>query len=880
MSVEFSALDDLVRQSGYVLHNATRLSEQRRHLQQTISATLVTLEDEIALLPLNGNVWALLDIYRRLSTWDQLPRDLHTGIQYMVLQLPAIMAAARDVSGFRRLFRSSRQQQLTESAQQQVRQWHDWALAQLPAPLHTCAFELDQPAPQTLPAPEALVGLLSGELPDSVHFSAVLSPAELTDLAERLAVCDRVEGRLANIRRALTSKGAVLRERLAREVLRTMPIDRLTEATEKRLSLAPLTQHDLHSVQDIIEYERWLSDIPGIGEATAQRIAGAARTIETMTRERMVIRPKSSERTPEMTWVLRQAQEALTLEHTFQKYPQVQSAGVTLMSQTLSAAHTAANGLLIAAPSQAGLEQLWKQARLLCEASEAFEAADASHSTDDALWREFSRTPLPYLDLLGSLGFTVEDQEARFGGLPEEIIERIREQDLDVTGLAHSIRGYQQFAARFVLVQRKVIIGDEMGLGKTVEALTVLSHIWARSTSTEEPPRHFLVICPAAVVANWTREAQKWTDLPVQRLHGDGRAFSFQMWRRSGGIAVTTYGTVDRFDMSDIQLACIIVDEAHLIKNPKAQRSIAAGTLIDQADRAVLLTGTPLENRVAEFMTLASYVDLRFRTDDWPPLAFRQAIAPIYLRRNQEDVLTELPPLLEKDDWVGMTQADRRLYEDEVLKKNFMGMRRAPLMAGKYSGKVDRLLDILTEVQANGRKALVFSYFRSVLKALEDVLAQHFDVHGPLTGSIPAAKRQDLVDQFAQAPAGAVLLSQIQAGGVGMNIQAASVVVLCEPQLKPTIEDQAIARAHRQGQQQTVVVHRLLSDVGADARLVQLLRDKREIFDSYARTSVMAERAPEATDLSESEIAVQIIKAERERLGFDQPPTETGRGVD
>jgi len=138
-------------------------------------------------------------------------------------------------------------------------------------------------------------------------------------------------------------------------------------------------------------------------------------------------------------------------------------------------------------------------------------------------------------------------------------------------------------------------------------------------------------------------------------------------------------------------------------------------------------------------------------------------------------------------------------------------------------------------------------------------------VFGPLTGPVPAAARQVMVDQFSAAGHGAVLVSQIVAGGVGLNIQAASVVVICEPQFKPTTEWQAIARAHRMGQLETVQVHRLLSEEGVDQRITEILARKRELFDDFARISETAESAPEALDVSEADLARDVIAAERER---------------
>lgn len=868
MADDAQQLPALVSQAQAIWAQAQQFVEIRSTRWNEAVRNRRVIDLNVSALPIYRPVWELIDLNRRLAVWDVLPADTRTGIEFLAIRMPAMLEAARPVSGLRNWFRSAAQKQASIEAQWQMTQWSAWAAAQAPT-LQACARALAQAAPTAPTAPETLGQLLASMLPDDQRYTVVIPQTGLASLGHALSLRQQAEKKSNELKSAMAEHGTQLREQQAREVLRATAIDRLKEATDERLSLGPLEQSDLQNVQDVIDYEDLLESIPGIGEITAQRIGGAARTLETMTRERMLLRPNASERTPEMTDILRQAKEALTIDAVLNNGQEDEAQSTHLIAQALAPAGAATDGLLLAARTDADLNPIWQQADLITRQTGAVEQAlqMTAQRDDDALWQEFSAAPLPYLDLLESLGFTIEDQTVKFGGLPEEIIDRIRDQELDMTGITHSIRGYQQFAARFVLVQRKVIVGDDMGLGKTAEALAVLSHLWTRRTPSAEPP-HFLVICPAAVVANWLRETEKWTDIPAQKLHGDGRDLSYAMWRRSGGIAVTTYGTVDRFDMDAVQLSCVIVDEAHLIKNPGALRSARTSAIIDQADRAALLTGTPLENRVDEFMVLAGYVDMRFRTADWPALAFRQAIAPIYLRRNQVDVLTELPEQVEKEDWVEMTPTDEQLYRAEVLDDNFMGMRRAPLMGGRSSAKVTRLLDILDEVRENGRKALVFSFFRDVLSSLATVLGEEHDVYGPLTGSVPAGKRQDLVDQFAAAPTGAVLLSQIQAGGIGMNVQAASVVVICEPQLKPTIEAQAIARAHRQGQVQTVMVHRLLTDVGTDARLVQLLANKREIFDAYARTSVMAEKAPEAKDISESAIAEQIIGEERERLGL------------
>ena len=142
---------------------------------------------------------------------------------------------------------------------------------------------------------------------------------------------------------------------------------------------------------------------------------------------------------------------------------------------------------------------------------------------------------------------------------------------------------------------------------------------------------------------------------------------------------------------------------------------------------------------------------------------------------------------------------------------------------------------------------------------------------GPLTGAMPLTARQALVDDFAASPAGSVLISQVVAGGVGLNIQSASIIIMCEPQLKPSAENQAIARAHRMGQLKTVQVHRLLNPDSIDERIEEILRTKEGIFREYAHDSDLAEAAGDAID---ARAVLAIIQGERERRGVSGTPPD------
>ena len=493
------------------------------------------------------------------------------------------------------------------------------------------------------------------------------------------------------------------------------------------------------------------------------------------------------------------------------------------------------------------------------------------------LWNDYLARPVTYNGLLIEVAELDPAREASQGFLPADIAEQVRVLPLDQSLLKTPLRGYQAFGAKFALVQERVILGDEMGLGKTMQALAAICHLAAKGAT------HFLVVCPASVVINWTREVERHTLLDVRRLHlpGTKRGAATQEWLARGGVAVTTFEALRAMPEDlDVSVAMLVVDEAHYAKNPNALRTQAVSEWAARSRRVLFLTGTPMENKVAEFRVLVGHLrpevaeNLDLRDESLDGTRFREKVAPVYLRRNQEDVLSELPARLETQEWVALEGAALRAYRKAVLDGNFMAMRRAAFDPGTVKGsqKLRRLTEIVSEAADGGRKVIVFSYFRDVLETVTEVLAGRdgvpgMRVIGPLTGGISPADRQAMVDELTNAKGPAVLVAQIQAGGVGLNIQAASVIIIAEPQLTPSSEEQAIARAHRMGQVRPVDVHRLLCEDSVDQRVLELLADKREAFDEYARRSDMANAAPDAVDTSsETELRHAIVAAERKRL--------------
>jgi len=523
-------------------------------------------------------------------------------------------------------------------------------------------------------------------------------------------------------------------------------------------------------------------------------------------------------------------------------------------------------------PTTMVLSQLAKQA------FDKFEEAQQSEA-----FKDFKNRASDYYAVLEDVG----GSKPKIGALhlDAQLIESIENQPLDTSLLKATLRKYQVFGSKFALTQSRVILGDEMGLGKTMQALAVLTQRQALGG------KHFLVVCPASVLVNWQREIQTRSELTAIKIHGEDQKNYLQLWRNQGGIALTTFDTLKSFDITDEQIAelkldTLIVDEAHYVKNLGTGRSRTIMRWLSRTPRVLFMTGTPLENRVNEFINLAYLLDQKFASNlnkaalSAGAEAFRREVAPIYLRRNSIEVLAELPELSEINEYCTWEGANYPFYESAVIAGNFMAMRRAamlPYLSGQVPNKMLRLLELVDEAFENNQKVIIFSYFREVLDYIYHSLGDK--AVGPITGSVSSTTRQEMVDAFTKSEKPVALVGQIQAAGTGLNIQAASVVILCEPQIKPSLEVQAIARAHRMGQVNKVRVHRLLVPDSVDDQMVTMLAIKTAEFDSYARVSHLADSATAAKNNTDDAIANSIensiIEIERKRIGAERDNLNT-----
>ncbi|MBB5912610.1 superfamily II DNA or RNA helicase [Nocardia transvalensis] len=675
--------------------------------------------------------------------------------------------------------------------------------------------------------------------------------------------------------------------------LRRCDLDKLRPFLTSGVRLGALSKAGYRTVADVlVANPLHLTQITGVGPRTAEETSRAARQYESQIRAATTVRIDPQRRTPGQTRLLALLAATRHADSAFASLREPLTAVRNWALPLIAAAQPAAMGkwrrLFVgrdkrdaAVPAVAQLRALLADPRTesLRQAIHSAER-DSNSATYDSeqLWRDYLADAASANSLLSTLGGAGEsdDIDAAHGFIEPELRQEISAVPLDTSQLKATLRKYQLFGTQYAIHQQRTIIGDEMGLGKTVQALAVFTHMAAKGQ------RRFMVVCPASVQINWLKEIRRHTQLAAHSLHGRERESNGQRWLRDGGVAVTTFSTLGSLNcLQDIEIAMLVLDEAHYVKNPDTQRSQHVKRVSGQSQRLLFLTGTPMENRVEEFRNLVGYLDpalaAKIDPSDAPAGArhFRRAVAPVYLRRNQEDVLTELPEKIEVEEWVQLSSADENNYRAAVSARNIMRMRRAAFEAAD-SAKLERLTQIVDEAFEEGRKVIIFSYFLDVLATIRSSLGTA--TVGPLTGSVAPSDRQIMIDDFTARHGPAALLSQIDAGGVGLNIQAASVVIIAEPQWKPSSEDQAVARAHRMGQTRKVQVYRLLAKGSVDERIREILEHKQLLFDEFARKSDAKNADPLAVDGEYHRPAVlddesvprdqRVILAERHRLGL------------
>ena len=417
------------------------------------------------------------------------------------------------------------------------------------------------------------------------------------------------------------------------------------------------------------------------------------------------------------------------------------------------------------------------------------------------------------------------------------------------------------------------VLADDMGLGKTVQILAFLSLEKARGHIAQP----VLIVAPTSLMTNWFNEAQKFApDLKVLVLHGPDRKHSFAAIPEHD-VVLTTYPLIarDREVLLSRDWHMAVLDEAQTIKNPDAATTRWLRDV--KARHRFCLTGTPMENHLGELWSIMSFANpgylgdkagfarqwrtpIEKRADKVRAAALARRVRPFLLRRTKAEVAAELPAKSEIVERIVLEGKQRDLYDairlsmsDKVRKaiqqrglakshivvlEALLRMRQVccdPALlklddgVERPSAKLDRLMEMVLELLSEGRKIIVFSQFTSMLDLVRKRLDAEAVRYGVLTGDTKDRKRA--IDGF-QNGTNDVFLVSLKAGGVGLNLTAADTVIIFDPWWNPAVEEQAIDRAHRIGQDKAVFVYRLVAAGTVEEKMEGLKERKRALADS------------------------------------------------
>lgn len=658
------------------------------------------------------------------------------------------------------------------------------------------------------------------------------------------------------------------------KVLEDIPIEEINR-DKRGIRVKALSDYGYKTIADISTASVYsISSVHGISEDAAYSIKSIVNNIISKTRQEVKIRLSTDNRSKEATALVLALSQYRRSQKNADECRQLLNKNEQTIDFAVEDLNSSSGSSLkwffsLKAKKQKATEAYNILAALIDgdygnEANAQISNADAiDRSSNSEAWQDFATNSVQFFNYLEDINPGVLGNDDSMYGLPEELAREVQAECFFPEGLLCELRRYQEWGVKYALHQEKILLGDEMGLGKTVQAIATMVSL--RNTEGT----HFVVVCPASVITNWCREIRKMSLLSVTKIHGTGRKAALQSWIKSGGVAVTTYETTAYFELpDDFKFKMLVVDEAHYIKNPKARRSINVKNISVHAERLLFMTGTALENNVDEMIALIRILQPHI-ADQVQKMAFmsaapqfRKAVAPVYYRRKREDVLTELPDLIESKEWCSLSHNEELAYEHAVLSKNYAEARRVSWNVDdlKDSSKASRLLELVEEAESESRKVIVFSFFLDTIRKVTILLGNRCT--NPINGSVTPQRRQEIIDEFDKAPAGTVLVAQIQSGGTGLNIQSASVVVFCEPQFKPSIENQAISRAYRMGQTRNVLVYRLLCEGTVEEKIMATLESKQAIFDAFADKSVAAAESQEIDDRTFG----NIIKEEIDRI--------------
>jgi SNF2 family DNA or RNA helicase len=483
-----------------------------------------------------------------------------------------------------------------------------------------------------------------------------------------------------------------------------------------------------------------------------------------------------------------------------------------------------------------------------------------------------------------------------------ELANNIKDvRDLDYSIPEHLdkiMRGYQKTGFKWFKTLASYgfggILADEMGLGKTLQTIAFIA--------SEKSDRPSIVIAPTSLVYNWKSEIEKFApELNALVVSGSKRVREEIMSEINNcDVVITSYPLIRRDieEYKDINFNYCFIDEAQQIKNPGSQNATSVKEI--KAKGYFALTGTPIENSLTELWSIFDFIMPRYmlsnnkfskiyetpivKNGDKTALEeLNRRIKPFILRRLKKEVIKELPPKIEHKLVVEMTEEQKKLYTafvseakkeiDEEIKDKGFNKSKIKILSvltrlrqiccdpsvfvedfKGESGKMTALDEILEESIETGHKILLFSQFTSVLKNISLRLNKNNIKHMYLDGSIKSEDRMGMVKEFNEGSSSVFLIS-LKAGGTGLNLTGADVVIHFDPWWNPAVEEQATDRAHRIGQKKTVEIIKLLAQGTIEEKIFNLQEKKREIIKS-----VMNE------DMNEDNVIAQFSQEELESL--------------
>jgi len=456
----------------------------------------------------------------------------------------------------------------------------------------------------------------------------------------------------------------------------------------------------------------------------------------------------------------------------------------------------------------------------------------------------------------------------------------VKDADYDVgDSLSSILRPYQLYGFRWFNVLADCgfggILADEMGLGKTVQFLSFVDS-YVRQTE-KDSRRPSLVICPASLVYNWVEEAERFVpDLSVKAVSGStrerNRIFKDLENGECADLYITSYDLLKRDIVSyhDIRFAACVLDEAQYIKNQKT--SAAKSVKVIQAKYRFALTGTPIENRLSEIWSIFDFLMPGFlydhrtfeqmfeipvmkKKDQEAGSKLKKMISPFILRRLKSDVLKDLPDKLEEVRYAQMADEQRKVYDAQVVQlitslsamtdkdkiaifAQLTKLRQIccdpSLLFENYAGgsaKREACMDLIRSAIDGGHRILLFSQFTSMLALLEEDLKGEKIKYFKITGSTPKEERLELVHEFNDSKIPVFLIS-LKAGGTGLNLTGADIVIHYDPWWNLAAQNQATDRAHRIGQEKEVTVYRLIARDTIEEKILDLQNMKKDLADS------------------------------------------------